>query len=152
MVDDRIQQSDRPSRKVLTGIAIAACGGVIALLVEYLVLQVWLAPEVKPWGSNAAQEAVGGVSADGELKDIGEQVKMTGTLTDRANDNKAALLIILVNDKEYRRVVLTKGAHESTGIDELLSDTASIAVRECLTHPTDETRDRRCRDPLTIWP
>lgn len=152
MVDDRTQQSDRPSRKVLTGIAIAACGGVIALLVEYLVLQVWLAPEVKPWGSNAAQEAVGGVSADGELKDIGEQVKMTGTLTDRADDNKAALLIILVNDEEYRRVVLTKGAHESTGIDELLSDTATIAVRECLTHPTDETRDRKCSEPRTIWP
>ncbi|TDD91982.1 hypothetical protein E1202_04420 [Saccharopolyspora karakumensis] len=149
---DRTQQTDRPSRKVLTGIAIAACGGVIALLLEYFVIQPWLAPETDDWNSNSASSAVGGVSAGGEIEHADGQVRVTGKLEDRAQDNKGVSLIILVDGKEHRPVAVTKGAHESAEIDVTLPDTATIAVRECLTHPKKPVEDRECSDALTIWP
>lgn len=152
MVDDRTQQSDRPGRKVLTGIAIAACGGVIALLLEYFVIQPWLTAESKKWDTNAAPASVDKVYADGKITHADGRLHMTGELVDKADDNKGALLIILVDGKEYRSVPVTKGANETARIDEDLQDTVTIAVRECLTHQTRPAQDQDCSDPLTIWP
>lgn len=153
MVDDRTQQTDRPGRKVLTGIAIAACGGVIALLVEYLVLQVWLAPETKPWKSNDALKAVGGIAAHGDVEHTDVGFTVTGVLQDKAHDNKGVLLIFTANGEEALRVANTDGANHSVDIGEVFPNTAKdIAVQECLTDQQKAADVKECSDPLRIWP
>ncbi|MEV4731190.1 hypothetical protein [Saccharopolyspora sp. NPDC049426] len=151
---DRTQQSDRPGRKVLTGLAIAAGGGVIALLLEYFVIQPWLAPEKPvPWHSNKAPNAVGSVSAHGDVTHADGRRNVTGVLQDKGDDDKGVLLIFTVDGKEFLRVANTDGANQSVSIDGRFPDTAkNIPVRECLTHQEKAADIEECSDELTIWP
>lgn len=156
-MNDRTQLSDRSSRKALTGLAIAAGGGVIALLFEYFVLQILLAPETNPWNSNHSPTAINGISANGEIKQDGGMVRVSGTVWDRADDKKAALLLIAVDDGKNiseTRVPNTQGAHRPMSFEQSFPDPVkSIAVSECLTHPRKSAEIKECSDePLVIWP
>lgn len=154
-MSDTTQKSDRPSRRVFTGLAIAAGGGVLALLVEYFVLQGWLlAPEDPiPWNSNEAPNPVNSVSAAGEVTHAHGRLTVTGDLRDRGHDDKGVLVIFAVGGKEIGRVANTDGANRSVHIKESYADTVQdIAVRECLTHQERAREVVRCSDPLVIWP
>lgn len=153
MNDRTQQQSDRPGRKVFTGLAIAAGGGVIALLVEYFVLQGAVAPETKTWDSNVAPRQVDGVSADGEIEHANGRLRVTGDLRDKRDDNRGVLLSVIVDGRNHRTMATTKGLNESAAIDENVPDSVkTVEVRECLTHPKKSAQDHECSDPLVIWP
>ncbi|TDC95807.1 hypothetical protein E1161_03180 [Saccharopolyspora aridisoli] len=154
---DRTQPIDRPSRRVLTSLAIAAGGGVIALFFEYFVLQDLLAPEPHPWKSNGSPTAINGVSAHGEIAQDRGIVRIKGTLWDKADDKKGVLLIIAVDDGKNvseTRVPHAQGAHRPMNFEySFPSSVKSITVSECLTHPTKSNEIRDCSDePLVIWP
>lgn len=154
MNDRTQQQSDRPSRRILTGLAIAAGGGVIALLIEYFVIQGVLAPEPPVlWKSNDSSKAVNNVSAHGEVTRADGWLTVTGVLEDKGHDDKGVLLIFTVKGEEALRVANTDGANQSVTIDGSFRDTVEdIAVRECLTHQKKAADIKECSDPLVIWP
>ncbi|TWF92593.1 hypothetical protein [Saccharopolyspora dendranthemae] len=151
---DRTQTSDRPSRRIFTGLAIAAGGGVIALLVEYFVIQGWLAPEPAiQWKSNNAPKPVNSVSAEGKVEHVDGWLTVTGNLTDNGHDNKGVLLIFSTRGGDGGRVANTDGANQSVTIDKGYPDTVpNIAVQECLTHQKRAMDVLECSDPLVIWP